>query len=513
MSQAKSDLLSQGLSPAPTAGGEYAGLALAPGAAMVVRRFMTIKTISRLLLAMLLLGGYYVGPRFLDGRGGAGPGFTPGAVVRIDIRDQSGEWTRLRKRGHGDWTVDGRQGVQADPGVVGRLLSRLQTAQFTPEPAYSPSGDEVQVVFHGRWSTLQRIDLGPRLEPFHRQIVFIDGRSYAVDADLGAILGVWHEQPEMWLESRVPLSFEGEEIVTLRWENPFGTYEFEKGTQVVRRYQDEGRTVELYGWKEKGTHSEAVPSAAVLQLIVEALAVVPADRLATAEEVLTPPEVYSRVSIGTRKGREVVAVVSASKQGADHQFLKVLEPVESEWWVVRGAVANRVSPAGAVLFDPRPGYRTVANRARRVTYEREGRRVVLERGTGTAWRMSQPRVPMEIYRPPPDPDTPRPLTTAETYLQTLEALWLEEPFVIDTEARRALIAGVFAAPLARILIEAGEAQRTEILISHPVGSTERVFLSVNGEVGVIGQRAAAAFAPDVGHFFDPQAFSGAMVEW
>jgi hypothetical protein len=191
----------------------------------------------------------------------------------------------------------------------------------------------------------------------------------------------------------------------------------------------------------------------------------------------------------------------------------VLEPEEGAWWAIRPALAHRIFPSGAVLFEERGRFDTVAARARRIAYEREGRRVVLERSGATNWRITQPPVPLEIFRPAPIPEDPRPLSMAEEYVERLKTIVLDEVFVPDTSERKALVEGAFNDPWGRVAMDGRDGERTEILISHPVAETGRVFVSVNGKVGVVVVRSGQSLAPELGQFFDANDFARARVEW
>ncbi len=470
---------------------------------------MSLKTISRLILAVGLLVGYYLVPTFLGGGGSSGLGFRPGEATRIEVRTAEGDRVRVRKEKGNEWRMEGSAGVRADAGAIGALLGAMGSAEVSPLSGVSAEGGEPEIVFLRGGKELGKVVLGPRLEPFRRQAIFVDGKAREIGADLSAILGLWHEFPEPRLEDRLPLRMDGREIVAVRWENPFATYDLTRGSDVIRQVKDEGRTTDLYRWTETGSHGELEVSSQILSMIGEALAAVPAEGLAGPGE---EPEVYSRMTIGTSDGGTTVAVLSASRLRDRVQFLKVLEPEESGWWTVSGVVGRRIAPDGALLFAERPALLTVAERARRIVFEREGQRVVLER-PGVEWQMVEPKIPLEIYRPEPSVDDPEPLSMAESYAARLVRVALDERFVADTGERRELVAGVFDAPWARVLVETAAGERSEVLVSRPVGKTGRVFVSVDGAVGVVAEEDVFSLAPNVRDFFEKEAFSRLPVTW
>lgn len=473
-------------------------------------RFMSFKTFFRLLLAAGLLGGYYLVPRFLAAEVGE-IGFRPGAVTRIDVRTENEAWVQMQRRGPGDWRIENLRGVRAAPGVVGKFLSALGEARVSRLEGVAPDGHEPEIVFSDHWRTFQTIRLGPRLDPFRRQVIFIDGDAYEIQADLSAILGFWEGIPDPRLEDRVPLRMEGEEVVALRWENPFATYDLQRG-ESIRVLRDEGRTTTLFAWEEIGSHAGVAVSSMMLSQIVESLESVVAVRLAAREEIIPAPEVYSTLTIETESGKRRVVGVALPDRWDEVQLLKTLEPEESEWWVVKTFVGRRVAPSGGLLFEKGLALETVAEWARRIVYERGGKEVVLTR-KGTAWQMMRPRVPLEIFRPTPSMGDMHPMTMAEEYVERLKRIRLNERFVPDTEARKKLVAGVFDRPRGRVVLETSEGEKTEILISASVAETGRVFISVNGVVGVISENAARGLTPEVGRFFEKEAYGRLPITW
>lgn len=473
---------------------------------------MSVKTFFRLFLAVVLLAGYYLSPRFLGGGTSATIGFSPQDVVRIEVEGLEEGPLRLRKT-RGRWIVEERQGVEGDAAVFSQLLSGLAEADLRPAE-HRRSGDEPRLTFSGRWGKLQTVELGPRLEAFRRQVVFLDGEPFEIDFDASAALGLWQGESG-WKTARltdnVLFALQGDEMIRMRVENPFATYDLERTGDEAEERRDDGRILRLYPWRETGSHSEAEPSSSMMQHIAEALELVVAEQPADASELPEKIEPYRQVLIRTESGRELAFEVTSRGSRTDREFVRLTRPARTDWFSIRPFSAERIAPAGAPLFSPRQEFQTGAKRARRIRYQREGVKVELIRDGG-GWKMAHPQVPLPIYRPPPDSMTPNPMDMAEEYADRLAVIYSQELFVVDEPEREALIEGAFDHPLGRIEVEGADGRVREILLSHPVGATRRIFVSVEGEVGVLGEESRLSLAPDVQSFFDRKAVANLNIQ-
>lgn len=465
-------------------------------------------------MAGLLLAGYYFGPVFLrrnDGTGGAP--VAPGSIEEIALAIPGGEAFLLKKTSAG-WEIDGRRGARADASQIDTLLSGAAGARLAPADGEHEVDWESAPVLRlvPRSGDIVELQLGPRLRPFREQLIRTGGEVYTISFDLSACLGIWEGDFDLDVNrvlDKTPILLEDEEIVRIHLKNTFADYVLERTDEIVERRKGDNGETEYYGWTAGGPHSERQPAAAAMHRYAQELTMLAVERL--PPEPVAEEEAVRQVVFTTSGGRTFEVAVG-KRRSRDERLLWLRQPYESDAYVVGGRFFHRFTPAGATLFRDRPRFETGAADAGMIAYERNGHRLVLDRDGSGNWRIARPQIPYAVYTPPPDPGAPQ-QTMAEIYASGIDTIVPEEIFVPDTPERRRLVRGAFDEPAARLIVRSRSGTSTEVLLSPPVGDTGSVFVSVNGEISVLGERAIRSLAPDIEYFLNPIEIEGRSIEW
>ncbi len=475
---------------------------------------MNAKTFSRFLLGGLLLGAYYLAPHFLrDGETVAG--IHPGRIVEIvlDVPGQDG--FHLRRTATG-WTIDDRREIRADHGQINSFLDGLGTARLeaSEDPPDVDWGTMPELRLIPRRGNDIVLELGPRVRPFHRQLVRTNRRVYELSFDVSASLGLW-QGDFAWdgnrILDRIPILIDGEEIVRVHLENRFSDYLLERTDRVVERREDEFGEEEVhYRWTSGGSHADQTPSPAGMYRFTRQLKMLVVDEM--VPEGAPQSEVARTVTFTTNQGRTFEVATGIPLPDDSRRMLWVRQPDSSDPYLVDDRFFHRFTPPGAYLFENRPFFATGAARAVRIAYERNGHRLVLEREGGREWRITHPQIPYRIYTPPPEPGAPAE-SMAEMYVNGIQSIGSEEIFVPDTAERRQLIDGVFDEPAARLIVEGRDGSRSEIVFSEPIAGTGRVFATMGGDIAVFNARITQSLTPDITYFLNPAEVEGRTIEW
>lgn len=475
---------------------------------------MNAKTFLRFLVGGLLLAGYYLAPSFLRDGEGVAP-IHPDNIEELWLVVPGEDGFHLR-RSSDSWELVGRREIRADPAQVGSFLeglgnARLEAPEGAPEVDWDAAPELHVALRRGNDLTLQ---LGPRVRPFRSQLVRTNGRVHRISFDLSASLGLW-QGDFAWdadrILDRIPLLNEGEEIVRIRLSNAFSDYLLERTDEIVERREDQfGEEEKHYRWTSGGTHSDRNPSTAAMYRYSQDLKMLVVDGVAAD---LTPDSEAARTVTFTTSGGDTFEVATGQPlPGETRRLLWLRQPSPSDAYLVDDRFFHRFTPAGARLYESRPVFVTEASRGARITYERDGHLLVLERNQRGEWEITRPRIPYSIHTPEPEPGTP-PESMAEMYASGLDSIGTEELFVPDTEDRELLVDGVFDEPAARLLVEDSDGDRLELLVSAPVAGTGRVFVSMNGKIGVLDERFIGRLAPDIKYFLNPREVEGRTIEW
>ncbi|OGV78562.1 MAG: hypothetical protein A3K19_31995 [Lentisphaerae bacterium RIFOXYB12_FULL_65_16] len=475
-----------------------------------------LKTWLRLIAVVAIFYGYFeLAPRLEPQSGGTALRVVPADVTSIRVTGLTDGPVDLNRGGEGRWAFAGRRGVEADPILIGQFLAGLAMASFEPGAAGAaiPAGVP-SVMVTTRGGRRLTVELGPRLAPFQRQQVRVDGVAGAIGMDVSASLGFWQceasPSSEQFLQKTL-VNIDGDLIDWIEVRNPVATYEFVRTSQEMPVEKEGGAEIG-YRWRSQGEHASLAASSIGLHEYAKALSVLGVRRLATAMEAANAGSMPLEIRFRTAKRKTYTVAVSGVPTPENMRLLRMVEPQESDLFAIDALLCGRLLPAAGMLFDGLAPVATGAESALEVRYERGEHRCILVRDGAGVWGMHTPPAPFAIWTPPPEPGG-KPANMVEKYLQGLAQIGFSQVFLANTAERTNMARTALAQPAARVTLVTPGSKDVVIALSAPIPETDLAFVSIDGTLGVISFGSVETLAPDIAFFFDPEQVKDTQVQW
>ncbi len=488
------------------------------------------KTVFNLLIGGLLLVFYFWPSLFLpvnpaqekNEEKNPAHGFPFRKVRELKVSGLPGQphSVTLRREKGGRWTVDGHKGLQADGDKLIRLFNALNGAVWQAEPSVGIPQDPVTLSFHAGYSKSDQIKiaLGPRRKTLQKQIVRVDDRTFEVNFDISACLGLWRNRPHLGgelLMDRLLLMTSPQSIKKITLIKPFAEYSFTRTDKVAGTIRKAGTKVEFNAWHADVDGTRRKSDAVTLYRYTRNLAMVPFERLPATHQK-APESLLGRwphtVRLITEKDKEYKLKLSQRLDDKGSRLGKLVKPETTQPVVLSAGTCADLLPDGAAFVDDAPVIETRAEEAVRIAYRTKEHKCVLRQKENGKWKMVQPDVPYEIYTPLPMGSGPPPPSRAQQYVQKIARIEAEELFFRQTNRAKELLQRAFREITVEVQCQYADGTSKKLQVSADVGDTGKCFVRTADALIVADDRIRRRLAPDVKSFFDPEEVENVQID-